>query len=52
MPEFTFEHLLPGAGGNGEAQTPWRLLTTDGVSSVGGPDGVRSSKWPRKPCAC
>jgi fumarate hydratase class I len=39
MPEFTFEHLLPGAGGNGEAQTPWRLLTTDGVSSVGGPDG-------------
>ncbi|NNM45961.1 fumarate hydratase [Knoellia koreensis] len=39
MPEFTFEHLLPGAGGNGEPQTPWRLLTTDGVSTVDGPDG-------------
>ena len=42
MPEFNFEHLLPGAGGNGEPETPWRLLTTDGVSSVDGlPTGIQ-----------
>ncbi len=39
MVEFAFEHLLPGAGGNGTDETPWRLLTTDGVSSVEGPGG-------------
>jgi fumarate hydratase class I len=39
MVEFAFEHLLPGAGGNGAAETPWRLLTTDGVSEVEGPGG-------------
>src|SRR6476620_9591692 len=39
MVEFAFEHLLPGAGGNGADETPWRLLTTDGVSEVDGPGG-------------
>ncbi len=39
MVEFAFEHLLPGAGGNGADETPWRLVTTDGVSVVDGPGG-------------
>ena len=39
MAEFAFEHILPGAGGNGAAETPWRLLTTEGVRSIDGPDG-------------
>ena len=39
MPDFTFEHLLPGAGGNGTDETPWRLLTTEGVRAVEGPGG-------------
>ena len=37
MAEFAYEDLLPGAGGNGEPQTPWRLLTTEGVEVVEGP---------------
>jgi len=36
MAEFAFEHLLPGAGGNGADETPWRLLTTEGVRVVEG----------------
>lgn len=39
MPDFEFEHLLPGAGSNGAPETPWRLLTTEGVESVEGPGG-------------
>ena len=39
MADFAFEHVLPGAGGNGTAETPWRLLTTEGVSTVEGPGG-------------
>lgn len=41
MAEFAYEDLLPGAGGNGEPQTPWRLLTTEGVEVVEGPGGRR-----------
>jgi fumarate hydratase class I len=37
MPDFAYEDLLPGAGSNGTDETPWRLLTTDGVSVVDGP---------------
>ena len=36
MPDFAYEDLLP----IGEDQTPYRLLTTEGVSTVEGPDGV------------
>ena len=39
MADFAFEHLLPGAGSNGTEQTPWRLLTTEGVEVVAGPGG-------------
>ncbi|MFN8046658.1 MAG: fumarate hydratase [Dermatophilaceae bacterium] len=39
MADVPFEHLLPGAGGNGAADTPWRLLTTEGVDVVEGPGG-------------
>ena len=39
MAEFAFEHILPGAGGNGADETPWRLLTTQGVRTVEGPNG-------------
>ena len=39
MADFAFEHLLPGAGSNGTAQTPWRHLTTEGVTTVAGPGG-------------
>lgn len=36
MPDFAYEDLLP----IGEDQTPYRLLTTEGVTTVEGPDGV------------
>ncbi|WP_068432687.1 fumarate hydratase [Piscicoccus intestinalis] len=36
MPDFAYEDLLP----IGEDQTPYRLLTTEGVSTVEGPDGM------------
>ena len=39
MPDFASEDLLPGAGSNGADETPWRLLTTEGVATVEGPDG-------------
>ncbi|MFV0463891.1 MAG: fumarate hydratase [Nostocoides sp.] len=39
MTDFAFEHVLPGAGGNGDEHIPWRLLTSDGVREVPGPDG-------------
>ena len=39
MAEFAFEHVLPGAGGNGAGEVPWRLLTTEGVGTVEGPGG-------------
>ena len=39
MPDFAYEDLLPGAGSNGADETPWRLLTTEGVATVEGPDG-------------
>ncbi len=39
MADFAFEHVLPGAGGNGTDQVPWRLLTTEGVRTVEGPGG-------------
>ncbi|PRY60298.1 homodimeric fumarase (class I) [Knoellia remsis] len=39
MADFAYEHLLPGAGGNGTDETPWRLLTTEGVETVAGPGG-------------
>ncbi|KGN33703.1 fumarate hydratase [Knoellia sinensis KCTC 19936] len=39
MADFAFEHLLPGAGGNGSPDTPWRQLTTEGVEVVDGPGG-------------
>ncbi len=39
MAEFAFETLLPGAGSNGADETPWRLLTTEGVRVVEGPGG-------------
>ena len=35
MPEFIYEDLLP----IGEDTTPYRLLTTEGVETVAGPDG-------------
>ncbi len=35
MPEFLYEDLLP----IGEDPTEYRLLTTEGVSTVEGPDG-------------
>ncbi len=35
MPEFAYEDLLP----LGADETPYRLLTTDGVEVVAGPDG-------------
>ena len=35
MAEFRYEDLLP----IGEDHTPYRLLTTDGVETVAGPDG-------------
>ena len=36
MAEFLYEDMLPSIG---EDATPYRLLTTDGVSTVQGPDG-------------
>ena len=39
MPDFAYEDLLPGAGSNGTDETPWRLLTTEGVETVEGPGG-------------
>ncbi|QZY28525.1 fumarate hydratase [Nocardioides coralli] len=33
-PEFRYSDLLPTAGSNGAAETPYRLLTTEGVSTV------------------
>ena len=39
MAEFAYQDLLPGAGSNGTQDTPWRLLTTDGVRSLDGPGG-------------
>ncbi|HYH72696.1 MAG TPA: fumarate hydratase [Nocardioides sp.] len=33
-PEFHYSDLLPTAGSNGAAETPYRLLTTEGVSTV------------------
>ena len=39
MADFAFEHLLPGAGGNGTDETPWRLLSSEGVRAVEGPGG-------------
>src|SRR5580765_2639663 len=39
MADLAFEHVLPGAGGNGTDQVPWRLLTTEGVRTVEGPGG-------------
>jgi len=35
MPEFAYSDLLP----TGADDTPYRLLTTDGISTVEGPDG-------------
>ena len=35
MAEFRYEHMLP----TGEDETPYRLLTTEGVEVVDGPDG-------------
>ena len=40
MADFAYEDLLPGAGSNGSDETPWRQLTTDGVTVVDGPDGT------------
>lgn len=37
MPEFFYEDLLP----LGEDSTEYRLLTTEGVETVEGPDGIR-----------
>ncbi len=39
MAEFAYEDMLPGAGSNGADETPWRLLTTQGVATQTGPDG-------------
>src|SRR6476469_7266915 len=33
-PEFLYSDILPTAGSNGEPETPYRLLTTEGVSTV------------------
>ncbi|QIK74205.1 fumarate hydratase [Nocardioides piscis] len=40
-PEFRYSDLLPTAGSNGEDETPYRLVTTEGVSTfeVAGEDG-------------
>ena len=35
MPEFAYTDLLP----QGEDTTPYRLVTSEGVSTVEGPDG-------------
>ena len=43
MADFAFEQLLPGAGGNGADETPWRLLTTEGVSVIEG-EGALSGR--------
>ena len=40
MPEFVYEDLLPV----GEDTTEYRLLTTEGVSTVEGPDGTQFLK--------
>jgi len=39
MADFAYSDLLPGAGSNGAPETPWRLLTTEGVEVVEGPGG-------------
>ncbi len=39
MADFAYSDLLPGAGSNGAPETPWRLLTTEGVEEVEGPGG-------------
>ena len=36
MAEFLYEDMLP----IGEDDTPWRLVTTEGIETVEGPDGV------------
>jgi fumarate hydratase, class I len=33
-PEFHYSDLLPTAGSNGADETPYRLITTEGVSTV------------------
>ena len=33
-PEFHYSDILPTAGSNGEPETPYRLIPTDGVSTV------------------
>ena len=33
-PEFHYSDILPTAGSNGEPETPYRLVTTEGVSTV------------------
>jgi len=43
MADFAFEQLLPGAGGNGADETPWRLLTTEGVRVIEG-EGALSGR--------
>ena len=45
MAEFAFEHLLPGAGGNGADETPWRLLTTDGVRVIDGEGALAGRRF-------
>ncbi len=45
MAEFAFEHLLPGAGGNGADETPWRLLTTDGVRVIEGEGALAGRRF-------
>ncbi|WP_237690123.1 fumarate hydratase [Nocardioides panacisoli] len=37
--EFRYADLLPTKGSNGEDETPYRLLTTEGVETVEGPGG-------------
>ncbi|HRW19371.1 MAG TPA: fumarate hydratase [Dermatophilaceae bacterium] len=45
MADFAFEQLLPGAGGNGAEETPWRLLTTEGVTVVEGEGALAGRRF-------
>jgi fumarate hydratase class I len=45
MADFAFEQLLPGAGGNGAQDTPWRLLTTEGVNVVEGEGALAGRRF-------
>ena len=45
MADFAFEQLLPGAGGNGAQETPWRLLTTEGISVVEGEGALAGRRF-------